>query len=360
MKSLKDKTIFFTCAGYGGGLGKMLRFVSSICVDKFQKVYLQHRGRGSNNDIIPDGVEEIVLPIKSRCCSFLWRLEQIHSIRKEIKRISPSIVCCFGTEQAVMVAIAMIGMDNIKLIQCDRTDPYTSPLLWIPLKKWAFARADKCVFQLEKQGKWYGSKIMSRSVVIPNPFIPTGNIINFEGKRKKTIVSVGRFVYEKRFEILISAFDKVHIKHPEYKLIIYGDGPYREKYESIIDEYKLQEFVEMPGYTNDTMNSIRDAGIFVLSSLYEGIPNSLIEALALGIPTVSTDCTPGGPDYLTDHGRRGLLVPVDDVNLMAVSICSIIENPQLASELSLKGKEIIPLLDKKRISNSWINIFKQC
>lgn len=351
-------TILFVCAGFGGGIGKMIRFVSNLCLPYFDQVYLLHRGAESEKDIAPEGVIERVISKSEKDPMVVWRSKEILKIRKEINRIKPEIVCCFGSEISVVVTLAMIGAKrSIKIVLAERGDPYTLSKPWQLLNRWAFSRADKCVFQLEKQGRWFGEGVMNKGVVIPNAFIPTSPIEHFNGEREKTIVSVGRFVYEKRYEVLIQAFAKVHKLYPSYRLILYGDGPYRAKYEALIREYGLVNHVNMPGYTKDSMSSIRNASVFVLSSLYEGMPNTLIEALAVGVPTVSTDCTPGGPDYLTKHGTIGLLVPVDDVTAMTNAIIRIIENPELASELSLKGQTIVEELDPLAIKKRWVNFF---
>ena len=354
-----NKSVLFACAGYGGGIGKMLRFVMGICLNDFGHVSLLHRGRESENDVIPEGVEEIKIPFNYNRSLPIWRLRQINDIRREIKRCRPDVVCCFGSEMAVMVAAATIGL-KVKLILAERGDPYTFSKGWARLARWAFNRADNCVFQLEKQCHWYGDQVMKKSTVIPNAFIPTGEVIPYEGKRKETIVSVGRFVYEKRYEILIEAFKIVHERFPQYQLVIYGEGPYQSKYEQMIKMFQLEDAVIFPGYTTNAMGVIHDASVFVLPSLYEGIPNTLIEALAIGVPTVSTDCTPGGPDFLTDHGRRGLLVPVNDAARMAEAICRILETPQLSKKLSQLGQEIVPLLEKERIASLWSEFFRKC
>lgn len=351
-----DKTILFICAGYGGGIGKMLRFVMKICVGKFRKVYLVHRGRESENDMVPFGVEELMIPLRGNNI-LSRRLNEIKNIRNVLKIIKPTIVCCFGSEMGVMLAFAMVGMKNIKLIQAQRGDPYTLPKLWAILSKWSYIVADYCVFQLEKQGYWYGKKIMLKSKVIPNAFVSTGNIDCSENKKEKSIVSVGRFVYEKGYESLIKAFKIVHSKFPDYVLIIYGEGPYRKKYEELIESLELSDCVKLPGYVSNSMDVIKNASVFVLSSLYEGIPNVLIEAMAVGVPTVSTDCTPGGPDFLTDHGRRGLLVPINNERNMADSIIRIIESPELAMQLSKLGKEIVDELAHERIERKWHDFF---
>lgn len=347
------------CAGFGGGIGKMIRFVSNLCVSHFEEVILLHRGREGEKDVPPVGVKEVIIPNQMQGPMPLWRYRQVIDIRREVSKIKPDIICCFGSEMAVMLSLAMIGKRNsTQIILAERGDPYTLPPVWQKLSRWSFNRADKCVFQLEKQGMWYGHKVMAKSCVIPNAFIPTGPVVPHEGERSKTIVSVGRFVYEKRYEVLIEAFAKVRTKHPNYKLVLFGDGPYRSIYEELIERLDLKESVEMPGYTNNSMSAIRDAGVFVLSSLYEGMPNTLIEALAVGVPSVSTDCTPGGPDFLTKHGEAGLLIPVNNIDAMVAAICKIIESPDLAMELSRKGKERVGALEPSKISQMWLDFLK--
>ncbi len=352
-------SILFICASFGGGIGKMIRFVTGLCVEEFENVYLLHRGKESENDVTPQGVKEVVLSGNHKYLMPIWRYRQIINIRREINSIKPDVICCFGTEMAVMLSIAMLGIkDSSRVILAERGDPYTLPRIWQILTRWAFHRSHNCIFQLEKQGIWYGPKIMSKSIIIPNAFIPTGNLPNYNNERKKTIVSVGRFVYEKRYEVLINAFAKVHEKHPAYKLILYGEGPYRSIYEDMIERLNISESVEMPGYTNNSMAAIQGSGVFVLPSLYEGMPNALIEALSVGVPCVATDCTPGGPDFLTMHGTAGLLVPVNDEDAMAEAICKIIESSSLALELGYRGKEVIKLLDPVKISEMWLSFLK--
>lgn len=355
---MTNKKIMFTCAGYGGGIGKMIRFVSSSCLANSYEVSIVHRNRETVNDYIPNGIKEIVIP-KTSDNSIKWRIDQILDLRRTIQREQPHIVCCFGSEQAVMVSIAMWRIKNIKIVLCERGDPYSLNIVWKYLVKWAYAKADYCIFQLEKQRAWFGNIIKSNYSIIPNPYISTGVFKSFSGTREKKIVSVGRFVFEKRYEVLIEAFKKVHDRHPEYTLIIWGEGPYRERYENLINSLSLQEYCKMPGLSRNSMEDIKSASVFVLSSIYEGIPNTLIEALAAGVPSVSTDCTPGGPEFLTNHGERGLLVPTNDIDSLANAICKIIENPFLSEELSKKSVEILDVLDKDRIKNMWIDAFNK-
>src|SRR5699024_7366265 len=101
-------------------------------------------------------------------------------------------------------------------------------------------------------------------------------------------------------------------KHPNYDLIIYGEGNEREELESLIRRLNLINRVYLPGSTQDVLEKIKDASVFAFSSNFEGMPNALIEAMALGLPVISTDCPSGGPRELINHGVNGLLTPVKD------------------------------------------------
>lgn len=349
-----NKNILFACAGFSGGVAKMITYVSSLCLKEFNQVSLLYTS--CRDTALSHNINRYQIQNTQTRFKYLNRLLAINNLRKTIKEISPDIICCFGTEIAVMVSISVLGMKNIKIVHADRADPYNLSFLWGILSKWAFRTADHCIFQLEKQQLFYGKNVIKKSTIIPNAYIATGAFNDSIEICEKKIVSVGRFVYQKGFDTLIRAFEIVHSRHPEYKLIIYGDGPLKSNYIQLINSLNLNENVEMPGYTQNSMASIKNASVFVLSSRFEGIPNSLIEALAIGIPTVSTDCSPGGADFLTNHGERGLLVPIDDASKMAHSICQIIEDTNLAQNLRLRGKEIVSMLEPNKINHLWIKI----
>ena len=129
--------------------------------------------------------------------------------------------------------------------------------------------------------------------------------------------------------------------------------------EALAEKLGLSDYVSYPGYISGVADSVREDGVFVLSSLYEGMPNSLMEALSVGVPCVSTDCTPGGPCFLTDGGKNGLLVPVNDSRKMADAINMIIETPSLSARLSHLGPTIVNELTDERISRKWIEAFEK-
>lgn len=338
-----------------GGAAKMIRFVANSMAPYFGDVHLislyGEDNTGLSNKVICHNLEIDLTRNK-----LVRRFVTVYEIRKCVKEIKPDIICAFVSDVAYFTRIATLGMDVI-MTTAERGDPNSEPWWAKPIIRWAYNHSDYCFFQLEKARDYFGNRVVNKSHIIPNPFVPDKSVVPFDGERNKTIVSAGRFTWQKGYDTLIKAFKKVHDKHTDYSLIIYGEGPLEQDYCKLAESLGVSTYVFFPGYTLSVAAQIRKDGIFVLSSRYEGIPNALIEAMSIGIPTVSTDCTPGGADFLTNHGERGLLVPIDDVDRLAEAINTLIENRELSKVLSKKGQEILYQLDENIIIKKWKNAF---
>ena len=150
---------------------------------------------------------------------------------------------------------------------------------------------------------------------------------------------MGRLIDRKGFECLIKAFAEIEKKFPDYSLIIFGEGPERGKLENVIKELNLSERVSLPGIKKKAIEDIAKSSVFVLSSEYEGMPNALIEAMASGVPCISTDC-PMGPSELINSGENGFLVPVNDYRSMAELIEKVLLDKELSKKLSNNAVKI--------------------
>lgn len=355
---MRNKSILFIVNNLDvGGAGKMMKYLINDSSPWFKNVSLIEVHPKESSKEIPESVKTFPLGIKVKGkLGFRYRI--IKSIRDIVKDERPDIVLTFVSELCVYTRIATLGLNTI-VCSANRGDPYTEKFPWTILVPWAFNHSDYCFFQLEKARDFYSAKVKTKSFVIPNVFIARPGNTQYSGERKKTIVSAGRFAIEKGYDILIKVFAKVHKKHPEYTMTIYGDGSLIGQYHKLAQELGVDRLITYPGYVKDVAASIREDGIFVLPSRYEGIPNSLIEALSVGVPCVATDCTPGGPMFLTKGGKNGLVVPIDDVEAMTDAILRIIENPQLAEVLETKGPEIINELKDEVISKMWFDAFNQ-
>ena len=140
----------------------------------------------------------------------------------------------------------------------------------------------------------------------------------FAAGQPPVVLSVGRLERAKDFATLIRAFAKVRAQR-EARLLILGEGSMRTQLESLASELCLSACIELPGFDLNPFRYMARAKVFAMSSIYEGFPNVLVQALACGCPVVSTDC-PSGPREILDGGRYGALVPVGDVDALAVAI----------------------------------------
>jgi len=170
--------------------------------------------------------------------------------------------------------------------------------------------------------------------VVPNPTI-TPEICHlseedidhhwFKKKDKYIILGAGGFRKSKDFPTLIKAFNQL-IQNIPARLVILGDGRQRKKIESTINKLGLKDKVWLPGFVENPYKFMAKSDLFVLSSLWEGCPNVLIEAMSLGTPVVSTDC-PSGPREILDNGKYGILVPPNSPKELAEAMLLTLRNP---------------------------------
>ena len=175
-------------------------------------------------------------------------------------------------------------------------------------------------------------------------------------EKEKLVVQSGRLVGFKNQKLLVKAFVKVHDRHPDYKLKLYGrdagDGT-KELLETLILENQASDYIELMGASDELEKVIPKAEVYAFSSYYEGLPNALIEAMALGMPIVATDCPCGGPRTLITHEYDGLLIPVNDEDAMVENICRLIEDKELAKTLGENARKIAGRVNEEAIIQQW-------
>ena len=193
----------------------------------------------------------------------------------------------------------------------------------------------------------------SNTEVIYNPVVLNEyRGIALKTDKEKIIVSAARLEKQKNLEMLIDAFNIFHQNHKDYKLIIYGEGTYRENLERKIEELEMKDNIFLPGVSNKLFDEVSKAELFVLSSNYEGMPNALIEAMCLGLPCISTKVS-GATDLIQD-GVNGLLVDVGDTKDLTNKITRLIEDKEYAYKLANKAIEINDILDSNVICDKWL------
>lgn len=256
-------------------------------------------------------------------------------LRGIIKDESPDIVIAFLPEPSFRLMIAKTFLP-VKTIISVRNDPNVEYNSWAKklLVKILYPKADGFVFQTPDAQKWFSKKIQQKSIVIPNPVDSSFLCEPYDGEREKLIVNVGRLVEQKNHRLLVDAFSEFYKSHNDYRLEIYGDGPLKSELQSHINELGLDGVILLMGETQDVKKKIYKAKMFVLTSNYEGMPNSLLEAMALGLPCISTDCPIGGPHLLIRNKYNGILVQVGVGKQLLKAMLDLVSDGQLSKTLS--------------------------
>lgn len=273
------------------------------------------------------------------------------TIRKEIIEQKPTVVVSFMIAINIVAWIATRGLD-IRFIPSERNDPSTGRgVVFSVLQKIVYKQATTTVFQTERAKRYFSKRIQKNSVVIPNPI----NVATIVKKEKtKKIVTIGRLEPQKNQELLIRAFSSVHTVHPEYSLEIFGEGVLKNDLQHLINALNLKDCVTLKGNQNNVHEQIADAEIFVLSSNFEGLSNALLEAMMMGLPCISTDCS--GSDEAIQNGVNGLIVPISDQEAMEIAIQKLIEDPETAESLGSKAKASMNRYQVENVVDQWESI----
>lgn len=218
-----------------------------------------------------------------------------------------------------------------------------------------FARfADGWVFQTKDQREWYGDAVNdNKAVVIPNAINPEFIRPPYTGARDMRIVTAGRLSTQKNHRLLIESFRKIADKYPDLILEIYGQGPLKEELETLVIDMNLNNRILFKGYCSDISDKIKNASAFVLSSDFEGIPNALMEAMAIGLPCVSTDTAGGGARLLIQNQENGLLVPVGDVSKLTEAICKLLDDRELSNRIGIAANAVTKRFSPESIYSKW-------
>lgn len=298
---------------------------------------------------------------RSRVGNFIKRFGKLRKVWKEL---SPDIILSFIGKNNMM-AIMTSRFLNIPVAVSVRAEPseeYNSVLLKTAARI-LFPMADGVILQTEKCLEFFSRRIRKKSVVLKNPMNPKFFKKIYEGERDKTIVAVGRIDENKNHAMLIDAFEALNEEFPDWNLTIYGEGELRNELIRKVDQMKLSDRISLPGSITKVEEVIYHAGVFVLCSNTEGSPNTLIEAMLLGLPVISTNCPCGGPADLIVNGKNGLLVPVKDTKALEKAIREILSNEKFARELGAEASKIQQDFAELKVFGSWekylLNLMKQ-
>ena len=268
------------------------------------------------------------------------------ALRRWERQERPDAVICFSTHLSFQLLLALSFCRNrCKIIASERANPAVVEKSALEhLEDSCLGKLDGFIFQTQRVSELFPQSLRDKGRVIHNGLfssdIPKA-VTEYSERDSRSICAMGRLDYQKAYDTMIRAFAIFAREHPEHTLNIYGRGPdeFRKKLQELATSLNVGSRVIFQGNLPDVLEHIKDAGMFLMTSRYEGMPNALIEAMACGLPCVCTDCD-FGPAELIEDGVSGLLAPVDDAEAIAAAMARIADEPGLGEKLSTGAQKI--------------------
>ena len=302
---------------------------------------------------------------------FLSKIKYKQAVRRYLTRINPDVITCVDIHLADLEAVLDLHINAIKVVEChcglsayyDDLNKYTTDKRTKERKIKdklidSVRRFDKIVVMTEAEKKNWG--LGDKVVCIPNMLVTYPESLPEHTTTHHRVISVGRYAYQKGYDLLIEAWRLIQEKYSDWSLHIYGshDGDMGnfEQLKQMLDDYGILN-VFLHQATNDVYSEYIKSDFYVMSSRFESFGLVLIEAMSCGLPVVSFDCL-YGPRSIVDDGKTGILVPPTNVNKLAESICYMIEHPDERIRMGQKAREVVTKYKPETIISIWRNFYQ--
>lgn len=356
------KKIMFVIGGLaGGGAERVVATIASALAEKDYQVAILTYYKAENEYPFSPKINRINISNGSYDdFSKMFSIKKMIKIRKTILKEKPDNIICFLPNPSVYTFISTLFTKfNKRVIFTVRANPNMETSKLSRIHKFLFNFVRRVITQNEGQKKCFSKKVQKRTIVIPNPMYDELFINDkLYSKEVQKIVSVGRLTSQKNYELAINAIEKIHNNYSSIKYYIYGEGPLKDKLQNMIQEKSLDNVIYLMGFEKDRNKIYGDKDIYLMTSKFEGMPNSLAEAMCMGIPSISTDCD-FGPRDLIMNDDMGILLKDYEVDTLVNSLKSIFDNYSIYIEKAEIAKKVLTdnySFDK--IVSKWENIIR--
>ncbi len=348
-----------------GGAEKIMTILANYWADKKWDVTLLTFDAAPSFYYLDDRVKHIPLAIDSDSDNIFSgvfsNLKRIWILRESISKSSPDAVISFLSTTNILTILATRWLKIPVLVE-EHIYPAMAPLgtMWEILRKWTYPYADKVIALTPRALECFSPQIQARGYVIPNPVLPIASEQSTKTQWlvKPSLIAMGRLDAQKNFELLLQAFAMLKDRYPEWTLTILGEGKLRSQLESLREKLGLQNRVHLLGVVKNPHDFFRQADIFVMSSIFEGFPNAICEAMACGLPVISTDC-PSGPREIIREGVDGILVPSGDASALTTAMASLMDDALERKRLGQNALEITERFSLEKIMEIWENLLQE-
>lgn len=351
MQNKKKKLLFIANSLGNGGAQRVIGLVASsikndgfsvklLCINKIEKEYSF------------EGLDVHYLNTQSVS---IKKSKRIKLLRKFLRRDKPDVIVSFEYFLNMDTIIAARGLKS-KIIVSERNDPAQQKDRKVVnfLRDYLYRKADVLVCQTPDAKSYFSPKVQKHTVIIPNPIKP--NLPLYHGQNSKTIINFCRLEKQKNLPLLIDAFELLHKQDSKVKLAIYGDGTERDHLLTIVKDKRLEGSVSINPATMEIHEIAASCKMFVSSSDYEGLSNSMLEAMAMGMPVVCTDCPCGGARMVIESEENGMLVPVKDLQALVGTMKRVLMDEELATKISTNALKIKDELSQEKITGEWYGL----
>ncbi|MFA5665077.1 glycosyltransferase family 4 protein [Castellaniella sp.] len=321
-------------------------------------------GSGQDAYALPAGVRRIALDVardsRGALQALIGNLGRYRAVRRVLREERPDVVVGMMTRPSILALLAAHGL-GVPVIATEHSHPPARrlPRFWVVLRRRAYPRAHAVVALTRRSAQWLDAHVPGvRAQVIPNAAIwpiPGGEPVRpapAPGPRS-IVLAVGRLHAVKGFDCLIRAFARLAEAQPHWDLVILGEGPERPALEALRSQLGLDHRIQLPGRVGNVADWYRASSLYVLSSRTEGLPNTLLEAMASGLPCVAFDCETGPSDIIRADVDGVLVRELQDPAALAAALGRLMADPALRARLAHRAPEVLQRFGQDRIMVLW-------
>lgn len=351
-----EKKIFFVIASLEfGGAERVLSEIANYLAENDYEVTIITFFRGEKEYILDKSVRRINLDIPtkkfSKLCIGRKRLSDL--LKKE------KVDLCISFDILANILLILSHPSKCKTVISERNAPKHTRLSIYSrlLRIVTYDKADGCVFQTEEAKKCYSKKLQNKSWIIPNP-VRRNLPYRCEKELRNEIIAIGRLDAQKNYIAMIKGFARFAQSHDDYVLKIYGQGNMQSLLEEFAIECGVGKKVFFKGSSLNVHSEIMHSKIFLMTSNYEGIPNALMEAMAMGFPVIAYDCPSGGVKLLINNMTNGILINDQQPETIECALNQIVEDEILEKRLGENARSIRILYSLEKIGKCWIDLIE--
>jgi hypothetical protein len=333
--------------------------INRLCLE--HQVYTAVVETGINYPLNLNQITYINLSINIRFKPFRI-LGRFYNLLKLIRKVKPDLILSFGNYMSIYTSFALEfsgKRKEVRYIASERTDPTREPSNKIVrlLRDKAYNMCDCLVCQTSWVVDYFKERINTGYVTISNPITP--HLPVWMGMDSHVIMTACRLERQKNLPMLLEAFQKLHQLYPQIRLKIFGEGSLKDFLIAKAQVLGISNEVSFLGFSKNIHQEMVNSYMYVSSSDYEGISNSMLEALGCGVPTICTDCPVGGASMFIRSGENGLLVPVGDEKSLFKAMKQLIENKTIAIQFSQRSFNINDKISVENIVRTWLDVIEK-